>query len=207
MQVQGKSCVLGTWRRGLKWLALLVVVGCAPRAQMLAGPSQEPAPSQATLAVPTQDCSDGTVAEPRAQRDFGEFLVIRKNGDRIVGRSGSLAAARLTGVSVEGRQLDIAQDDIRTLYLKEGSLAGKMALYGAGLGLAFSSLVLLRVGIDDPHFFQRDGAGTVSLALVGGSTALGALIGSAFGAAQSQWRVEPVVVPGQQYSLQLAGSL
>lgn len=181
MQSLGNSCVLGALRRGMKWLALLVVLGSGPS---VAQPAHAP-----------------------TQRAFGEFLIINKNGDRIQGRSGSLDAARLTGVSEEGRQLDISRDDIQTLYLKEGSLAGRMALYGGGVGLAFSSLVLLRVGIDDPRFFQQKGAGTVSVALIGGSTALGALIGLAIGAGKSEWRVEPVVAPGQQYSLHLAGSL
>ncbi len=236
MQSQGNSCALGALRRGLKWLALWVVLGSgpsvalpahAPRRPILTvtvmpspgptrvtgpvlasvDPSQAPLPGQATATAPTQAASGGRVAELHTQRELGEFLVIRKNGDRIEGSSGSLEAARLTGVSVDGRTLDISRDDIHTLYLKEGSLAGQMALYGAGVGLAFSSLVLLRAGLDDRQFFDRDGAGTVSVALIGGSTALGALIGLAVGASKSDWRVEPVVVPGQQFSLHLAASL
>jgi hypothetical protein len=144
---------------------------------------------------------------PQAQRAFSEFLVIRKNGDRINGSSGSLAAARLTGVSMEGQPLDIAQDDIHTLYLRDGSQAGEMALYGGGVGLVLSGLVLLRVGLDNPELFRQPSAGTTSLALVGGSTALGALIGFAVGAAKPHWRVEPVMVPGQRYSLHLSASL
>ncbi len=181
------------------------MLGCSLSVE--ASPSQTPSTSEATPAAPTQPASDSPVAEPHAQREFDEFLVIRKNGDRIKGRSGSLGAARLTGVSMEGQSVDIAQDDIQTLYLKEGSMAGELALYGAGVGLVLSGVILLRVERDTPEFFHQDGAGTASLALVGGSTALGALIGLAVGAGKSQWRVEPVVVPGQQYSLHLAASL
>lgn len=137
----------------------------------------------------------------------GEFVLIRKDGDRIEGRSGALSATRFTGISADGKQLEFLPDDIGTLYRKEGSQAGRMALCGAGIGLAFSGAVLLRVGAEYPDAFRDETVTRVSAALVGGSTLLGALIGLAIGAGQSQWSVEPLVLPGQQYSLRLSHSL
>jgi hypothetical protein len=107
---------------------------------------------------------------------------------------------------VDGQRLELLPDDIGTLYRKEGSLAGKMALYGAGAGLAFSGIGLLSAGVENPDFFKDTPLG-VCAAFVGGSTLLGALIGLAIGAGQTQWSVEPLVAPGQQYSLHLSHPL
>jgi hypothetical protein len=183
----------------------LLVWLCLPL-PVLAQASAPPEPD-AERSAPHHLVTEGPIAEPDVQRTFGEFLLVRKNGERIEGRSGSLTAARLSGVSAKGGQLDVLPDDIQMLYVRDGTHAGEIALYGAGAGLAFSGLVLLRLQLEDPKFFRHDSAAPISLALVGGSTALGALIGLAVGAAKPRWRVEPLVVPGQRYSLHLAVSL
>jgi hypothetical protein len=152
--------------------------------------------------APARDAST-----PSHPRTLSEFLLIRKNGDRIEGRSGSLTATQVTGISVDGQRLDILRDDIHALYSKEGSQAQAMALCGAGVGLVFSGSVLLRLSNESPHFFDSSNNINASLAFMGGSTVLGALIGLAVGSGVSTWRVEPLVAPGQQYSVHLALSL
>ncbi len=54
---------------------------------------------------------------------------------------------------------------------------------------------------------EEQTAGPVSLGLLGGSAALGALVGLAIGTGQSRWSVAPLVAPGQQYSLNLSHPL
>lgn len=154
----------------------------------------------------------GIPGEARAQaegepRAVGEFLLIGKNGERIKGHGGSLTANRFTGISADGQKLDFAPDEIGTLYRKEGSEAGRVALYGAGVGLVLSGLILWRATDGSPDFFRHEFGQRFSLGFVGGSTALGALIGLAIGAGQSRWSVQPLVAPGQQYSLNLSHPL
>jgi hypothetical protein len=154
----------------------------------------------------------GLPGEARAQasdepRAVGEFLLISKSGERIKGHGGSLTANRFTGTSADGQKLDYLPEDIGTLYRNEGSYAGHGALYGAGFGLLLTGAVILRYGLEDPSFFRHETAGPVSLGLLGGSAALGALVGLAIGAGQSRWSVQPLVAPGQQYSLNLSHSL
>jgi hypothetical protein len=155
----------------------------------------------------TQTAAGNAAPASDEPRTVDEFLLISKNGDRIAGRDGSLTANRFTGISSDGKKLDFLPDDIGTLYRKEGSEAGKMALYGAGIGLVFSGVVLWRASDGNPDFFRHELVQRVSLGLVGGSTALGALIGLAVGAGQSRWSVEPLIAPGQQYSLHLSHPL
>lgn len=154
----------------------------------------------------------GIPGEARAQagdepRAVGEFLLISKQGERIKGHGGSLTSTRFTGISADGQKLDFASDDIGTLYRNEGSYAGHGALYGGGLGLALSGIILLRASNGDANFFRHEAVQRVSLGVVGGTTLLGALIGLAVGAGQSRWSVQPLVAPGQQYSLNLSHPL
>jgi len=144
---------------------------------------------------------------PEEPRPIGEFLLLRKDGGRIEGHGGSLAASRFTGLSAQGAPLDIAQEDIQVLYRKEGSQAGVMAAYGAGAGLALSGIIVLRTYLEAPSAFRNPDVTNVSLAVMGGSTVLGAVIGLAVGAGQSNWRVEPLVAPGQKYALHVSLSL
>jgi hypothetical protein len=142
--------------------------------------------------------------EPQA---VGEFLLLGKNGERIKGHGGALTTTRFTGISADGQKVDFLPDDIKTLYRNEGSYAGHGALYGAGFGLALSGVILLRASAGDPDFFRHELVQRVSLGVVGGTTLLGALIGLAVGAGQSRWSVQPLVAPGQQYSLHLSHPL
>lgn len=142
--------------------------------------------------------------EPRA---VGEFLLISKTGERIKGHGGSLTTTRFTGISADGQKVDFLPDDIGTLYRNEGSYAGHGALYGAGFGLLLSGTILLRASNFDLSFFRDETVQHVSLGVVGGTTLLGALVGLAIGAGQSRWSVQPLVAPGQQYSLHLSHPL
>lgn len=144
---------------------------------------------------------------PGDPRPIDDFLVILKNGERIQGSGGALSAARFTGTSNEGRHLTLFPDDIETLYRKDGSRAGPMALYGAGVGLAISGSAILGTALAYPKDFTDPTVLGVSAAFIGGSTVLGALIGLAIGAGQDRWSVAPLVTPGQQYSLLLSHSL
>ena len=167
--------------------------------------SAEPSPQPAVAHAPAAESTAAPAAI--AQRTFDEFLVIRKDGERIEGRNGALSDARLTGTAPGGARVELLRDDIKTLYSKEGSQAGVMALCGGGVGLALSGITLLRLGLDNPTLFNSESASGVALGFVAGSTALGALIGLAVGAGTSNWRIEPVVLPGRQYSARLSLSL
>ena len=194
-RVRGRGSVVG--------LLSLVVLGLGPGQARAAsgedGTAQTGSPAQS---LPRRDAPASD--EPRA---LGEFLVIARNGERIEGHGGRLTATRFTGISERGQPLDLPPEEITTLYRKEGSRAGVMALYGAGAGLVISGAVVLKTSLDAPELFRDDNALRVSLVAMGGSTLLGALIGLAIGAGQSHWSVQPLVAPGQQYSLLLSRSL
>ncbi|NMO13512.1 hypothetical protein HPC49_09800 [Pyxidicoccus fallax] len=175
------------------WLALgCMWTGCGPSRTLNAvGSRQAQAPTRNAASAPDDS------------RELGEFLLLRKDGERIEGRDGSLSAARLTGSTADGKQLDVLREDIKTLYRKEGSRAGTLALAGAGTGLLVSGLIVLRVHVDNSDVFRDDRATAVSAAVIGGGTLLGALIGLAVGAGENDWRVEPLVSADQEYSVQL----
>jgi hypothetical protein len=152
--------------------------------------------------------SSDTAAPPAdASRTLGEFMLISKGGARVEGRDGSLSASHFTGVSKEGLRLDFRPEDIEVLYRKDGTQAGAMALYGGGVGLAISGVTTLRVALAYPNSFRDNNVKLGFVAFVGGSTLLGGLIGLAIGAGKDRWSVEPLVVPGQQYSLNLSHPL
>jgi hypothetical protein len=157
-----------------------------------------------TPATPSPD----TAAPPaNDSRTLDEFMLISKGGARVEGRDGSLTDSHFTGVSKEGLRLDFRPEEIEILYRKNGTQAGAMALYGGGVGLAISGLTTLRVAMEYPRDFA-DNRVKLGLGLfVGGSTLLGGLIGLAVGAGRDRWSVEPLVVPGQQYSLNLSHPL
>lgn len=153
--------------------------------------------------------SEAQTAAPEADptRPVDDFLLILKSGERIEGRDGALTASRFTGTSKEGRHLTLLPDDIDTVYRKDGSRAGPLALYGAGIGLAISGVSILSAAVSYPDAFSDSRVLAGSAAFIGGSTLLGALIGLAIGATQPRWSVEPLVAPGRLYSLQLSHSL
>jgi len=169
--------------------------------------AQDGDPPTAQTASETQPAPGSAAPASDEPRPVDEFLLIHKDGARISGRGGSLTATRFTGTSSDGEKIDLLPDDIGTLYRKEGSEAGKMTLYGAGVGLVLSGIILWRASDGNPNFFRGELIQRVSLGIVGGSTALGALIGLAIGAGQSRWSIEPLVAPGQQYSLHLSHPL
>lgn len=164
-------------------------------------------PSEAQTPAEDTATARSDAPAPGDPQPISEFLVVLKNGERIEGSDGALSGVRFTGTSNEGRHLTLLPDDIETLYRKDGSRAGPMALYGAGVGLAISGVSILTTAVYYPKAFTDVRVLGGSAAFIGGSTLLGALIGLAIGAGQDRWSVAPLVAPGQQYSLHLSHSL
>jgi hypothetical protein len=145
---------------------------------------------------------------PGGGRTFEEFVVIRKDGQRLAGRDGALSGDRLIGTSDLGKPVDVPAEDIKTLYSMHGTMAEPMTLTFAILGLVASGGgVLADAVFNHPRVFQEPDFAPVALGIAVGGTALGALVGLMIGSSVSDFRIEPVVVPGKQVSARFSLSL
>jgi hypothetical protein len=142
-----------------------------------------------------------STSAPEEERTFEEFVVIRKDGQRIAGRDGALSGARLIGTSALGKPVDVPAEDIKTLYSMHGTMAGPMTLGFAGLGLlTIGGGFLMEAALNFPRAFQDPAFAPVALGVAVAGTALGALVGLIIGSSVTNFRIEPVVVPGKQVS-------
>ncbi|HVE84747.1 MAG TPA: hypothetical protein VND93_17950 [Myxococcales bacterium] len=134
---------------------------------------------------------------------YERLVLVTKEGKRVEGRQGTLGAASLT-FTVAGAPATVPLGDIKTLYVAGESLAGTMALCGAGVGLVLGFTAAYDSGLLGSSSSSALGP---TLLLMGGLAGGGALIGGVIGASMIQWRVQPIVVPGQQAGVQLSLSM
>lgn len=140
------------------------------------------------------------------ERTYDHVVVIRQDGERFEGHTASLTGTHFVARSKAGALVEIPLEQVKTLYVADGSKAGVMAASGAAVGLV-SGLVIWANASGALRLANDPAATGAVMGVTAGLMGAGALLGALVGAGMTDWRVEPVVIPGQQYAVRLSLSL
>ena len=136
-----------------------------------------------------------------AQEDvhFDEFKLVTRSG-AFEGKDGVLTADSFSGKRTDGTAFAIPRGEIRNLYKRSGSKAGKYAAAGAGIGLTGALLGVMQAKADAASSPYVETDDDKIMPLVIGFTVAGGLIGGLVGASKETYeRVPTRVTPQVSY--------
>ncbi|HUV29681.1 MAG TPA: hypothetical protein VMY05_01130 [Acidobacteriota bacterium] len=124
--------------------------------------------------------------------ELKHYRVLLTDGSRTEGRRGLLTSDGFEGVSLRGSHISIPGDEIWKLQRPGGTEARKGAMLGGALGVFTAFVVYLKTSADDTEGLFGESNRHMIVPLFGGCTAVGALIGVAFGSAVTAWENVPL---------------
>jgi hypothetical protein len=141
-----------------------------------------------SLAIFSQDSYE---QEDRAE--YPRFRVRLETGELIEGREGCFTLTAFNGFLGNGKEMSVNKDDIMKIEIPSGSMAGRDALYGVGIGVIVSSLIWASAngGDSSPYqdaMFKGGLVIPVTLYVTGVFAGVGYIIGSF----QPKWEEVPI---------------
>jgi hypothetical protein len=172
----GVSCAEGRVSVGRELVAVLVVLALTA-----------PAVAQTTV-----DDAGSTLAQSKPKSEplsLGRFRVLLHSGDRHEGAAGVLDGDALRGRDERGNQVSFPRSDIRALDTASGSRSAEYAAIGGGIcllsGLAAWATSGAQTAADPTRKTVSSGQ---ALAIIGGFTAAGTIIGAVIGSGKKSWK-------------------
>ena len=110
--------------------------------------------------------------------DLNKFRLMQYDGTHFEGTNGQLTATEFTGLLKGGQEIRLTRDDIKSLEVAGPSQTKKFAILGGLSGGLMALMAVAQVEADPYHEVNQDRVLPVTLVLMGGGAAVGAIIGS-----------------------------